>query len=473
MKTLGLVVSLVVLLVLSKLPITAAQSDMATPQVVVADQLSLDGSVAIDAIYSDGPGFIVIHADNGEGSFGEVIGSQSINTGWSYNVTVAIDTRRTTPQLFAMLHTDTGERGVYEFAGENTPDGPVFDSDGNIITPAFNVDVIRAHDQFVEDNTVTISTVSSQVDGWLVIHAGDATSFGEVLGATQVQAGTTLDVAVELEGMVSDVLWPMLHVNTGDLDLYEFAGEGTPDGPVIVDGQVATLPIWTVPHLRVNEQVVSHADNYASMMDNTSIYVESVLSADEGWVIIHADSDGTFGAVAGMARIAPGLTTDLVIELDANATSVLWPMLHENTGDLELYEFAGEGTPDLPVFVNDEVVTFPVMTAPFISQSVVLDGNVLTIDAAQIDAHGWLIIHADNDGSFGEVLGVAPLTEGLNTTITIQLDDVKVGDIVWPMLHYDTGELGHYGFAGADTEDAPVFVGGEIVTAPLTVNGME
>jgi hypothetical protein len=35
------------------------------PMVAVSDQLSLDGMVTIDAAVSEGPGFIVIHADNG------------------------------------------------------------------------------------------------------------------------------------------------------------------------------------------------------------------------------------------------------------------------------------------------------------------------------------------------------------------------------------------------------------------------
>jgi hypothetical protein len=44
------------------------------------------------------------------------------------------------------------------------------------------------------------------------------------------------------------------------------------------------------------------------------------------------------------------------------------------------------------------------------------------------------------------------------------------------MLHYDTGELGYYGFAGAGTEDDPVFVNGAIVTTPMVMdvaNSME
>ena len=57
--------ALLTLLASSFLTVSAQDDMMDVPSVEVADQLSLDGTVVIDIAYSEGPGFIVIHADNG------------------------------------------------------------------------------------------------------------------------------------------------------------------------------------------------------------------------------------------------------------------------------------------------------------------------------------------------------------------------------------------------------------------------
>jgi hypothetical protein len=89
-----------------------------------------------------------------------------------------------------MLHTDTGEVGVYEFGTVDGADGPVRDGEGNVITPPFNIDAIYAHDQLLGDgNTVTMAAVVTQVDGWLVVHQSIDGAPGPVAGVAAVSAG--------------------------------------------------------------------------------------------------------------------------------------------------------------------------------------------------------------------------------------------------------------------------------------------
>ena len=85
----------------------AAQETM--PSVAVNDQLSLDGSVLIDQVTAADPGFIVIHADSGEGSPGPVVGFAPVAAGESADIVVPVDPAGVTTTLFAMLHVDTGE----------------------------------------------------------------------------------------------------------------------------------------------------------------------------------------------------------------------------------------------------------------------------------------------------------------------------------------------------------------------------
>lgn len=91
-----------------------------TPSVTVDDQAVQDGTVTIAQVVSDGPGWIVIHADQ-NGAPGPVVGHAAVSDGENNNVVVTIDTASATSTLYAMLHMDAGTVGTYEFPGADAP----------------------------------------------------------------------------------------------------------------------------------------------------------------------------------------------------------------------------------------------------------------------------------------------------------------------------------------------------------------
>lgn len=467
--------SVIAVLALLVVAVGAVSADHFDPAVMVEDQVSTDGTVTIAQVNSAAEGFLVIHADNGEGSFGEVIGHAPLNPGANYNVNVAIDTSKATSTLYAMLHEDTGEIGVYEFGTVEGADAPVA-VDGEVVTPTFTAEIIDAPDQFVENNSITISSVTLSQDGFVVVHAGDAQNFGEVIGFTAVPAGTSSDVTVELTGTPTDVLWPMLHVDTGVAGEYEFGTVEGADSPVAVNGNVATMPIWTVPHIRVPDQIVLHGDGMdMSMMEDMAptVHATSVLSDGPGFLVIHAaanadDGSLTFGEVIGYAAVEAGTNEDVMVELTGIPSPILYPMLHTDTNTIGEYEFGTVEGADAPVAVNGNVVTFPINAAPSITYDGTIDGSTVTIDQAVIDAPGWLVIHADNgEGSFGAVIGQTQIGVGTNTDIAVEIDTDMATAVLYPMLHYDTGVAGEYEFGSVDGADLPVTVNGNVVVAPF------
>lgn len=451
---------------------------MGTPSVTVSDQVSLNGMVMIESAYSAGAGFVVIHVDNNGGP-GPVIGNRSINAGWNYNIGIAIDAAAATPTLYAMLHTDDCAVGTYEFGAVEGCDAPVA-VDGAVVTPAFNAAILHMNDQMVsDDGMVTAAAVTMDAAGWLVIHSDNNGAPGPVLGQTLVEAGTTTDVMVALaaDGR-TDALWPMLHVDTGAAGTYEFGTVEGADAPVIIGERVATTQITTLPSVRVMDQVVLYADNsaMAGMAMDATITAQSVVSDGPGFLVIHLDNNGAPGPVAGYAAVADGLNTDVVITLDPAValTPVVWPMLHVDTGTVGTYEFGTVEGADGPVRVNDAVLTFPINIAPsmtFADQALDAhdDGMYLHIDSVLIDAHGWLALHSSSDGAPGPVLTTAPLLHGLNTGIELAVDPAAAGAQVFPMLHYDTCELGVYEFGTVEGCDGPVVVDGNVVVAPLAI----
>ncbi len=468
MKRLGFFVLMIMLVALVG---AVSGQDMMGPEVTVSDQNVLDGTVTVDYVFSEGPGFIVIHADNGEGSFGAVIGNRLLSPGANYNVTVDIDATAATSTLYAMLHVDTGEAGVYEFGAVEGADGPVV-IDGAPVSPPFAVSVINADDQFVE-GSFTATSATIDVNGWLVIHADNDGAPGPVIGVAPLTAGINTDVTVELEGDVTSVLWPMLHVDTGVEGEYEFGTVEGADGPVVLNG-VSVVAVGTNPTIKMNDQIVLNGDGM--MMDDMMMLTATAdfaLSEGPGFIVIHADNEGAPGPVAGFAPVAAGANYDVVIELDSEmVTPVLWPMLHVDTGVEGEYEFGTVEGADGPVVVDEQVVVFPINAAPAIDYNTTIDGDVITVSSALIDAPGWLVIHADNDGAPGAVIGVAPLTPGLNSAVAITVDTDGLTETVFPMLHYDTGEAGVYEFGTVEGADAPVFVGGNVVVGPSTPEAM-
>lgn len=102
------------------------------PRVSVKDQTIKDSTVVIDEVLSNGPGWLVVHSE-AKGGPGPVIGWAAAPDGLSRGLSVKIDTRKATPTLFAMLHSDSGKVGTYEFPG---PDLPVM-VDGKMVSPPF------------------------------------------------------------------------------------------------------------------------------------------------------------------------------------------------------------------------------------------------------------------------------------------------------------------------------------------------
>ncbi len=192
-KLAGVGVALMALLLVLA-PMALAQEGTATPEatgtaptgsVTVSDQEIVDGTVTVDSVTSSAAGWIVIHADQGGGA-GPVIGFAPVQAGDNSNVVVEIDAALATDTLHAMLHTDAGTEGTYEFPG---PDAPVT-VDGEVVVEAFQV----TGGLQVTPGVTTTATVTATVgatDVPTVAPTGAATTeVTATVAATSTVAGT-------------------------------------------------------------------------------------------------------------------------------------------------------------------------------------------------------------------------------------------------------------------------------------------
>jgi len=237
---------------------TPVAETMNTPSVTVADQEIAGSKVIIAEVVSNGPGWLVIHAQ-ADGKPGSILGYSPVVDGTNADVMVEIDGAKATETLYAMLHTDAGKVGTWEFP--DGPDAPVKVGE-QVVTPAFVVTgglaaaeepivpSITVADQEIVEDSVIISEVVSNGPGWLVIHAQADGKPGPVLGYSPVASGANTSVMVAIdESSATETLYAMLHTDAGEIGTWEFPNGS--DIPVMVGEQVVT------PAFKVSKQAAA------------------------------------------------------------------------------------------------------------------------------------------------------------------------------------------------------------------------
>lgn len=453
--------------------------DIIMPEVSVDAQGTMNGNqVMIDAVTAPQDGWIVIHRSNASNDgpqVPDIIGKAQVSEGDNSNIAIQLEEGVSDEEtLWAMLHIDDGAIGEYEFDGQSGLDAPVvFES--NIVMASFDImqtdPMIMAEDQVNQGDIFTMN-VDAAEDGWIVIHASNATNDGpqipEIIGKTAVTAGmnTNVEVSVDAEIQTGDVLYPMLHFDTGTIGEYEFDGQNGFDGPVL-DGTDIVLTSFTV----LENTSSLTAENQEVM--NNAITVD-VDSDTDGWVVVHrsnATNDGPMvPEIIGKAQISAGMNTDVQVIFDEGEVvedgEQLWPMVHYDTGVEDEYEFDGVGIHDQPVITANGILMSSITVngsankAVTVSDQVVQNGTI-TIDEAMTQSIGFVVLHRDNGSDAPVVpasIGHGQVFLGSNSDLEITLDEgetLNSGDKVWAMLHIDNGTIGSYDFDGSEGSDDP------------------
>lgn len=91
-----------------------------TPTIEIHDQPVMNRKIVIDEIHSGDQGWIAIYADQ-NGMPGRVIGYQHIIPGIFKQLEIEIDLSEATVVLYAMVHKDHGNIGIFEYPGIDLP----------------------------------------------------------------------------------------------------------------------------------------------------------------------------------------------------------------------------------------------------------------------------------------------------------------------------------------------------------------
>lgn len=155
--------------------------------------------------------------------------------------------------------TDDGEMAAEAAEEEKTEDEEMAFDDLEPSVTVYVQDVIRGQ--------IKIAEAVIPVEGWVVIHADDAGSFGPIIGQAHLDPGVTTDLAVNIDvDAATETLYAMLHTDGGVFDVFEFPG---PDMPVIEDGApISPAFKVTIGEMSISEEV---ADTEEAMPENTPV----------------------------------------------------------------------------------------------------------------------------------------------------------------------------------------------------------
>ena len=125
-----------------------------------------------------------------------------------------------------------------------------------------------------------------------------------------------------------------------------------------------------------------------------------------------------------------------------------------------------------PSSPGEEVVTGPASIGVDAQSST---GSTVVVGSVDLPAPGFVVVHADNDGAPGMVIGHSELLPaGVSTDVVVTLDSPLEGDAkVFPMAHVDANGNGEYEFAPPDVvTDVPALTADgkvAVVGADITV----
>jgi hypothetical protein len=305
------------------------------------------------------------------------------------------------------------------------------------------VPLVRAADQDVgEDGVLLIDEVALPEPGWLAVFSATADGPGELLGYVDLPAGLHRDVRVTIDPFqATDTLIAQLHREGGDPQELELP---EPDGLMAEDAQAAFDITLTLP-----QATITIADQPIGRDGIVTVGLVQLL--EPTWVAIHADVAGAAGPVLGQRLLEPGEHTDVTIPIRWQAgTPELQAILHEDSGETGYFDYPGA---DPPLLAGGAAIgaTFAATYPPdvVVFDQPVIDGQVV-IDRVISDGPGWVVVHRDENGQPGLIIGHAALVDGLNEGVAVELIEAALTPLLYSRIHEDTTPGDAFNFPEAD-----------------------
>ncbi|CAG0936733.1 hypothetical protein TFLX_05621 [Thermoflexales bacterium] len=255
------------------LPVTTAtprastsRKTVSADRITVHDQDVRSGFILVDAITTTQPGWVVFYK-NPNFTPGEIVGFAPVYSGVNTNVKATIDTPKLgkSTHVWAQLHKDDGQRGVFEWERQEKPlrDWPLVQdqryvrasfSTSAARVPTSTVDLktaqIAVNDQALDRGIIVMDAITTPLNGWIVIYKDPNLTALEIVGYAPVYKGTNHAVKVNIEtAKVGEqaALWAVLHSDGGLQQIFEwgYKTQQFSDPPMFQKGQYVSTRFGT------------------------------------------------------------------------------------------------------------------------------------------------------------------------------------------------------------------------------------
>jgi len=203
--------------------------------------------------------------------------------------------------------------------------------------------------------------------------------------------------------------------------------------------------------------------------DRGELTAAEVALPGPGWLVILADDDGQPGEPIGQTALDGGVHAGVDVTVDPQlATETLYARLHLDAGTEGVFEYPGADEP----YAGEPGATFAVelqLPRPVVeaAEQTVGEDNVATVARVELLEPGWVVIHVDDDGQAGAVIGGVRLEAGTYQNVPVTIDRRYATPTLHAVLHEDDGEPGLLEYPAGDR---PLLVNGQPVTAAFAAH---
>jgi hypothetical protein len=252
--TLSLKLLVIMLVALTITSVALAAKTAPANSIYVHNQETGNGVAVIDEIAAAQAGWVVVYK-RADLKSDMIVGYAPVTAGVNHGVHVTLDTARlkNVPTLWARLHEDKGTKGVFEWGrwGKSQSDVPVAEN-GQPVLVTFGtsgsgadlpvVPAISIKSQDTNANKIVVDSVTTPVDGWLVVFKDPSLRPTEIVGYVPVYHGVNQNLKMAVKGWRLDkqkTLWAALYEDKGTQRLLEVGqkGETRADPLVTSNGQ--------------------------------------------------------------------------------------------------------------------------------------------------------------------------------------------------------------------------------------------
>jgi hypothetical protein len=235
------------------------------------------------------------------------------------------------------------------------------------------------------------------------------------------------------------------------------------------------------------------------------IVIDSVTAPQDGWVVVYKNPNFTSGDIVGYAPIYQGVNSGVKVTIDTKRVDqpTLWVRLQADNDVKGIFEWGLRDLPynDSPMIENGHDIsaefgtwatqgmasalqTATVPSAAPSAKSVALANaidvtpqelstgvmHVKEVTAAQ---NGWVVVYKNPDLTAGEIVGYAPVHQGVNMDVPVTINTKRVENVngLWVQLQADNGTPGlfEWGLRGLPYTDQPVYDNGHPVGTSFAI----